>query len=150
MSAHRSRACGTSSSRHLRFLATQHPSPFGLDLAGGRVQEWYHTVLSKNGSPSASVNINPPVHVPEVTLCAGAGNGWLPRHDGAEGTVKLGMCYLNLTGCHLYLYPATMSIMTVISLTVSITNALAPVLKLQSRTGISVTLKARLHHKTKV
>lgn len=96
------------------------------------------------------MNINPPVHVPDVTLYAGTGNGRLPRHDGAEGAVKLGMCYLNLTGYHLYLHPATMSITTVISLTVSITNALAPVLKLQSRTGISVTLKACLHHKMKV
>lgn len=50
--------------------------------------------------------------------------------------VELGMCYLNLTGCHLYLYPATMSITTGISLTGSIPNALAPVLKLQSRAGI--------------
>lgn len=150
MAAHRSKACRTGSSRHLRFLATQHPSPSGLDLAGGRVKEWCHTVLSKNGSPSASVNINPPVHVPDVMLCAGAGNSWLLHHDGAECTVELGMCYLNFTGCLLYLYPVAMSITTVISQTLSTTNALAPVLKLQSRTGISVTVKARRHHKIKV
>lgn len=83
-------------------------------------------------------------------LCAGAGNSWLLRHDGAEGTVKLGMCYLNLTGCHLYPYPVTMSITTVSSLKGSTTDALAPVLNLQSRTGVFVTLKACLHHKMNV
>lgn len=150
MAAHRSRACRARSSRHLQSLATQRPSPFVLDLAGGRVQEWCHTVFSKNVSPSASANINSPVHVPDVTLCAGTGNDWLLHHDGAEGTAELGMCYLNLNGCHLYLYPAIVSIMTVISLTVSVTNALDPILKLQIRTGISVTLKACLHHRTKV
>lgn len=103
----------------LRFLTTQHPSPSGLDLAVGRVQEWSHTVLSKNGSPSASVNINSPVHAPDIRLCAGIRSEWLaaplqciiPHHDGAEGTVGLRMCYLNLTGCHLSLYPAIVSIM---------------------------------------
>jgi len=38
----------------------------------------------------------------------------------------------------------TMSITTVISQTVSTTKAVAPVLKLKSRTGIFIALKARL------
>lgn len=114
-------ASRTSSSRHLQFLATQHPSPLSLDLAGGRV-------LSKNCCASVGVDINPPVHVPDVIFRAGAGNSWLLHHDGAEGTAKLQMCYLNLTGCHLYPYPVTMSITTVSSLRGSVTNALAPVL----------------------
>lgn len=40
--------------------------------------------------------------------------------------------------------------MTSISLTVAVISALAPVLKLQSRTGIYVTLKAHLPYKMKV
>ena len=105
MAAHRSRPCRTSFSRHLQFLATWHPSQFGLDLAGERVQEWCHRVLSKNGSLAASVNTDPPVHVPDVMLCASAGNCWLPCHSGAMVRVQLGMCYLSCTGCHLYLNP---------------------------------------------
>lgn len=74
--------------------------------------------LKKKDSPCARVNIISPVCIPDTLLCAGAENSQVLWHDRAEGTIKLGMCYLNLTGCHLYLYPATISITTAISLTV--------------------------------
>lgn len=149
MAAHRSRAYRTVSSRHLRFLATQRPSPFGLGLAGGRVKERCHTILKKwlpfcqchyqSTSPYSRCNAR----------C------WCWEWPAAvsrrsRGHSQAGDVLLNSTGCHIYLYPVTMTITTVISLTVSTTSALAPVLELQSRTGIFLPLKACPHQKMKV
>lgn len=120
------------------FLARQHPSHLV-----GRVQEESYVVSSKM---SPHCQHQSPVHVPAVVLCAGTGNSWLLCHGGGEGTVRLGMCCLNLT----FLFTEPQSVSWVISLRAPFRSALGPVSIGQSRTGVSVTLRARLYHKVEL